>query len=349
MAYIRETDYVVVGAGVMGAATAWALTRSGRRVVVLERSAPANMQGSSHGRARIFRLSYPDSRYVVMARKALHLWRRIESESGESLLRTTGGFDLGEAAATNALALREAGVPYEELDGKEAALRFPFLGVGRDEAVVYQPDAGVVAAERSVASFLRVAVAAGVDVREAERVVALDPAEDSVDVRTEHAIFRAKAVVVTAGGWAAPLLETAGIRLPVRVTRETVAYFEHRGAAPLPLVDWEEPAFYSLPSPGQGLKAAQHGAGPEVDPDSDPVPSAHSLELVSAWVQRRFPNAAPTPNLVETCLYTNTEDHDFVLERHGPVVVGSPCSGHGFKFAPLIGERLANLAEGLEA
>lgn len=347
MAYIRETDYVVVGAGVMGAATAWALTRSGRRVVVLERFVPATVHGSSHGRARIFRLSYPDAGYVVMARKALHLWRRIESESGEDLLRTTGGFDLGEAAATNALALREAGAPLEELDGSAATRRFPFLGATRDEFVLYQPDAGVLAAERAVTSFLRVAVGAGVELREAERVVALDPGDDSVDVRTEHAIFRAKAVVVTAGAWAAPLLRTAGIELPVRVTRETVAYFDHTGEAPFPLVEWEEPAYYSLPSPGQGLKAAQHGAGPEVDPDSDPVTSARSLELVTAWVQRRFPNAAPTPRLVETCLYTNTDDHHFVLERHGPVVVGSPCSGHGFKFAPLIGQRLANLAEGL--
>lgn len=349
MAYIRETDYVVVGAGVMGAATAWALIRSGRRVVVLERFAPATTRGSSHGRARIFRLSYPDAGYVEMAGKALRLWRRIERESGEDLLRTTGGFDLGESAAENASALREAGAAFEELEGRDAARRFPFLGVRPSETVLYQPDAGVLAAERAVAGFLRVAVGAGADVRDAERVVALDPGDDSVDVRTEHAIFRAKAVVVTAGAWARPLLETAGIELPVRVTRETVAYFDHRGAEPLPLVEWEEPAYYSLPSAGQGLKAAQHGAGPEVDPDSDPAPSAHSLELVSAWVQRRFPNAAPTPSLVETCLYTNTADHDFVLERHGPVVVGSPCSGHGFKFAPLIGERLANLAEGLEA
>ncbi len=179
--------------------------------------------------------------------------------------------------------------------------------------------------------------------------MALERDEHAVEVKTERGSLRAKVAVVTAGGWARSLLQTAGVDLPVRVTRETVAYFALLDTAPLPIVEWGQPATYCLPSPGQGIKAAQHIAGPEVDPDSAPIPDRGSVEVVSEWVRKRFPTADPYPHHVETCLYTNTADESFVLERHGPIVVGSPCSGHGFKFAPLIGERLANLAEGLPA
>ena len=349
MTYVRQTDYVVIGAGVMGAATAWALSRSGRDVVVLEQHVPAAQNGSSHGRSRIFRLSYPDPSFVEMAQRALRLWREIESESGETLLSQTGGFDLGEGAQANAEALAAAGVAFEQLTADEANARFPFISFKRNEPILYQRDAGIVSAELSVRSFLDAAAGRGTEVRTTERVVGLEPGDETVDVRTEHATFRAKSAVVTAGAWAAPLLATAGIDLPVRVTRESVGYFGHHGPTPLPVVEWGDPALYSLHSPGQGLKAAQHHAGPEADPDSPASPSASSMEIVSAWVQERFPNANATPHHVETCLYTNTADESFILERRGPIVVGSPCSGHGFKFAPLIGKRLANLAEGLES
>jgi sarcosine oxidase len=180
-------------------------------------------------------------------------------------------------------------------------------------------------------------------------VTALEVDTYKATVHTDHAVFEAPVVVVTAGGWARNLLATAGIDLPVRVTRETVAYFELLGDTPPPIVEWGDPSVYALPSPGQGIKAAQHIAGPETDPDEEASPSTASVDVVSSWIQRRLPNANAVPHLVETCIYTNTLDESFILERHGPVVVGSPCSGHGFKFAPLIGERLASLAEGLSA
>ena len=349
MAFMRQADVVIVGAGVMGVATARALAPSGRDVVLVEQSTPANPRGSSHGRSRIFRLSYPDPVYVQMARKALNLWRKLEKETGEKLLSTSGGIDLGSGIEANAAALEECGEAFEMLSGREAARRFHNVSFRPSDDVLYQPDAGVVSADRTVSSMLSLAVGRGVELRQSEKVLSLDLADDGVTVRTEHALFKARTVVVTAGGWAAPLLATAGITFDVRVTRETVSYFEFLGDQPPPIVEWGDPAIYALPSPGQGIKAAQHVAGPEIDPDSEPKPSTHSAEAVSAWVQQRLPNANPTPHHMETCLYTNTPDESFVLERHGPIVVGSPCSGHGFKFAPLIGEKLANLAEGLPA
>lgn len=347
MALVRKADIVVIGGGVVGSATARALTSSGRTVVLLERFGFGHKNGSSHGRTRVFRLSYREPAYVEMAREALRLWRRLEKDSGEELLTTMGGLDTGKGIEGNSKALTAADVEHEITEGKEVTKRFPSIRLDPYEPVLFQPDGGVVAAERSVAAFARLAVAGGVDIREGEAATALEPSDGGVKIRTEHGLFEAQVAVVTAGAWAKPLLATAGIELPVRVTRETVAYFEMLGQAPPPLVDWGDPAIYALPSPGQGLKAAQHIAGPEVDPDSARSPSNRSVEIVSAWVEERYPTANNTPHLVETCLYTNTDDESFIIERHGPIVVGSACSGHGFKFAPATGERLAKLAEGL--
>lgn len=347
MSSVQEADYVVIGAGVMGAATAWALTGSGHNVVLLEQFEVGHKHGSSHGRSRIFRLSYPDPLHVELAQRAHALWRRIEQESGEPLLTTMGGFDLGRASSANAAALETMGARFEQLTSGQAGKRFPHIAFPDGEPVLYQPDAGIVAAERALAAFLRVATTRGADLHESERVVALEPRDGCVDVRTGRAVFRARVAIVTAGAWAAPLLESAGIRLDVEVTRETVGYYDVAGEAPLPLVEWGSPELYCLPSPGQGIKAAEHHAGPEVDPAEENQPSTRSLERVSAWVRERFPTAVPRPHLVETCLYTNTPDESFVLERHGRIVVGSPCSGHGFKFAPAIGTQLASLAEGV--
>jgi sarcosine oxidase len=138
----------------------------------------------------------------------------------------------------------------------------------------------------------------------------------------------------------------------VTPTRETVAYFGHDDPLSLPtLVDWSDPtALYALASPGQGLKAGLHHTGPVIDPDEEGAVDAEIVARLAAGVRERYVRAAPEPHGAETCIYTNTSDESFVLERHGRIVVGSACSGHGFKFAPLIGERLADLAvEALES
>lgn len=349
MAYVRTADILIVGAGVMGAATARALRRSGRRVILLEQFSPGHLRGSSHGRTRIFRFSYPEAEYVRMAQRSLKLWHELERESGEQLLTTLGGLDLGTGVEANAAALQECDARFEMLDGRQLRKRFPRISVPPNDPALFQPDGGVLAAERSVAAFLRGAAVAGVQLVEGQRVTGLEVHDDRVKVHAEHAVFEGGVVVVTAGGWARPLLATANIDLPVRVTRETVAFFELLGDPPPPIVEWGDPSAYALPSPGQGIKAAQHIAGPVTDPDEDGRHSTASVKIVTEWIQRRFPNTNPVPHRIETCLYTNTEDERFILERHGRVVIGSPCSGHGFKFAPLIGERLANLAEGLAA
>ena len=345
MAAVLESEVVVVGGGVMGCATAAALARAGRQVTLLERFQLGHRRGSSHGASRIFRLSYRDPRYVRMMQEALPLWRRLEMEAGEPLLTVTGGLDGGAHLERNAEAMEACGVRFERLDGAEVVRRFPSLAADPGEALLFQAEGGIVAADRAVGAFVASARAHGGHVVEGRRVLGLRPGDDAVEIQTEDEPYRARVVVVTAGAWARGLLEPVGIRLPVRPTRETVAYFRLDESLPVPtLVEWDEPAGYALRSPGQGIKAGEHGAGPEIDPDQEGGPSQASVDRLRTWIRRRYPATEPEPHLVETCLYTNTADESFVLERRGRLVVGSACSGHGFKFAPLIGERLAALA-----
>jgi sarcosine oxidase len=149
---------------------------------------------------------------------------------------------------------------------------------------------------------------------------------------------------VTAGAWVRDLMPD----VPVQVTRETFAYFRRDGVAGPAIVELDEitrgHGMYSLPDPVHGLKAGVHHGGPEVDPNDAGAPDPESIVRVQAWIRERFPDLDQEPVGAETCLYTSTFDGSFVLERRGRVVVGSPCSGHGFKFAPVVGRRLASLA-----
>jgi len=325
----------IVGAGVMGAATAWQLARRGHDVEIHEQFHIGHMRGSSHGRSRIVRLAYPEPEWVQFAEEAFAGWRELEAESGERLLELYGLLELvGDPATSSSNALDARGAEYELLEAEAARERWP-IGVPDGWTVLFQPEAGIVRADLAWQALLDVAAKEGAKLHESSRVDSL--AELDADV-----------VVVTAGPWAGRLLEPEGIELPVRITRETVAYFKLDGP-PLPSVVQLHPetrghAMYSLRDPIHGLKAGAHHAGPETNPDDDGLPDLDLLDTISAWVGETYMDVDPKPLGAETCVYTTTADESFVLERHGRIVVGSACSGHGFKFAPAVGERLAVLA-----
>jgi len=325
----------IVGAGVMGAATAWQLARRGHDVEIHEQFFVGHTRGSSHGRSRIVRLAYPEPEWVQFAEEAMAGWRELEAESGERLLELHGLLELvGDPATSSRDALDARGGEYELLDAEAARARWP-IDVRDGWTVLFQPEAGIVRADLAWQAFLDAAVSRGAKLREGSRVESL-------------AELDADAIVVTAGPWAGRLLASEGIELPVRITRETVAYFRREGQ-PLPSVVQLDPetrghAMYSLRDPIYGLKAGDHHAGPETDPDDDGLPDLDLLDTISAWVGETYRDVDPKPLGAETCVYTTTADESFVLERHGRIVVGSACSGHGFKFAPAVGERLASLA-----
>ena len=313
----------VVGAGVMGCATAWALRERGAEVSVHEQFGLDHDRGSSHGRTRIFRVAYPDSAWIRFAQEARKGWLELDPD----LLGLYGLVELvADPALTSARALDECGVPYRIVDTDEVRK----LGARLPEGwtALHVPDAGVVFADRARHAFL---AAAGVEVETNRRIESTDELDADV-------------VVVTAGPWARDLVPD----LPVTVTRETLAYFRREGAPPPSIVDLNAETgghgMYSLYDPAHGLKAGAHHAGTEADPDEAGEPDPAIVERIAGWVRERFPDVDPEPVDAQACLYTTTADQHFVLERRGRVVIGSACSGHGFKFAPAVGRRLAELA-----
>jgi sarcosine oxidase len=342
-----DAEFVVVGGGVMGLATAWALAREGRDVTVLEQFQVGHDRGSSHGTSRIFRLSYDHSHYVRLAQRALVLWHELEAESGETVLVTTGSLDFGQHVDGNRRALAECGVEFEVVEGAEAGRRYGLEFDGG--SVLVQCDGGFVRADRAQGAFRDCAIRRGAHLLEETRVLGLRLGDGEVMVETSGEQIAAQTVVVTAGAWAKPLVPGLGFDLPVTPTRETVAYFRLQTAGDVPSLiesDTERAGFgfYALSAPGVGLKAGRHRSGPVTDPDQAGEVDREIARAIAAWVGERFPAADREPIGAETCLYTNTPDESFVLERRGRVVLGSACSGHGFKFAPAVGEELATLA-----
>jgi sarcosine oxidase len=313
----------------MGLATGRALQRRGHDVVVHEQFEPGHKRGSSHGRSRIFRLAYAEEEYVRLAQESLGLWRELEAEIGETLLELNGLLEIVRTLEeSTARTLEACGVAWHRLDREEAERRYP-VRVPRESFVVLQPEAGIVRADKALAALAR-----DVDVRYRTRV---HPGELEADV-----------VVVTAGPW---VNELVGEPLPVKVTRETVCYFRPENGRPIPsLVSFKPDShthdMYSLADPVYGLKVGAHHAGPKTDPNETGDPEPRLIEQIASWARETYRLAEPDPVAAETCLYTTTPDETFILERRGRLVIGSPCSGHGFKFAPAIGERLAALATG---
>ncbi len=340
----RDAEVIVVGAGVMGLATARALGREGRAVLLLEQFELNHDRGSSHGTSRIFRFSYPEEPWVRLAQEALPLWRELEAEAGQTLLEQTGSLDFGDWEA-NARALAATGAELEVLAAAQIETRFPSVAAG-GETALYQPDGGFVHAAQAQSALAAAGAVAGVRLLEGTRAARLEQAGNGVRVETADGAFGAEAVVVTAGAWAASLLAPLGIELAVVTTRETVTYYALERDGPVPsvvnLADGHH-ARYALTAPGVGLKAGLHMTGPPTDPDEPGVPDEQLAAETAAWVARQF-RGATSLGRAETCLYTTTGDEGFLLERHGRVVVGSACSGHGFKFAPAVGRRLAALA-----
>jgi sarcosine oxidase len=304
---------------------------------VLEQFRIGHTRGSSYGATRIFRLAYDEPEWVRLAQEALPLWRELEAESGETLLELTGLVDLPLDASRLKAALDATGTAYELLTTDEVEHRFDL--VTDCYKAVWQPDAGVVLAERAVRAFR-----AGIEVRAETRVRSLVPGTDGVRVETDGGAIDARAVVVAAGAWARELLAGVGIDLPVVVTRETVAYFGLDGDGAVPsVIDYPHRETYALTAGSGVVKVGVHRSGPAIDPDDPGGPDDEIVRFAADWAARTFRLASAEPVRVETCLYTNTADARFVLERHGTIVVCSACSGHGFKFAPAIGERAAAL------
>jgi sarcosine oxidase len=348
-------DVIVIGAGAMGSATAWWLARRGASTLLVEQFEQGHRRGSSHGGSRIFRLAYPDPVYVRLAQEALACWREAEDDTGVAMLDTTGAIDHGDERSLDriASALGECNVRFERLTASAAAERFP--GMRFASSAIVHSEGGRCLADVAVCAFQERAAELGCDVRFSAGRASLTVTRSGVSVALGDSAVTAPVAVVTAGAWAEEVLGSVVMGLPkLAVTQEQIAHFAARD----PTIEW--PSFidysatgagmYGLRTPGEGIKVGRHIGGPPTTGDARDfaVDEAHTRRVIR-YVDEWLPGLDSTPRSMTTCLYTTTPSEDFVIDRQGPIVVGSPCSGHGFKFTPVIGRMLADLAQGAGA
>jgi sarcosine oxidase len=356
---IATADVIVVGLGAMGSATAYHLAKAGCRVLGVDQFAPPHALGSSHGQTRIIREAYFEHpSYVPLVQRAYELWHALEQLDGRRLFTPTGGLMIGPVDGVVFQGARRSaqahGLVHEILTDTEIQQRFPALQPSAGMAGVWEPRAGILYPEICIAAHLAQARQLGARLELQVRVQRWERDGAGIRVITDQGIWSAGQLVISAGPWAKDLLPD--LELPLTVERQVLFWFDAFADAflfhpeRLPIYLWElEPGrfFYGFPNLGEGIKVAGHHDG-QVTTASEVDREVHSAETsqIRSILHRFMPKAAGQLRSAVVCLYTNTPDGHFLIDRHpecSPVLIASPCSGHGFKFASAIGEVLADL------
>jgi sarcosine oxidase len=358
---------IVIGLGAMGSSAAQQLAQRGVDVLGFDQFTPPHTHGSSHGQTRIIRQCYwEDPRYVPLLLRAYELWRKLEADTGKSLLHVTGGLMIGRASGQlverGEMSARRFALPHEILSASELRRRYPVFNVEDDMLALWEENAGYLRPEPCIEEQLRQAARAGANLHFDEPVLEWHGSPGGgVSARTAHGNYVADHLVITAGPWAPQMLRD--MQLPLRVTRQVVYWFEPRGSIdlfrqdrlPVYLLETEatHPVLYGFPLTGpqsEGVKVAQHGSDETCTPES----VAREIRAADEFsIRERLAGTIPLLGgrllRAETCLYTMTPDSHFLIDKHPElpqVALAAGFSGHGFKFASVIGEILADLATG---
>lgn len=357
---MADFDIGIVGLGAMGSASALALARRGARVVAFDRLAPPHLLGSTHGHTRIIREAYYEHPlYVPLVRRAYELWDELEREAGIQLFQQTGGVMVGpERGPLFRGALESAvahGVAHEVLDAAALTKRFPAYLPRADWVALLEHRAGMLFPERCVAAQLERAGAHGAVLHLQEAVVRWSTGR-RVSVETVRDTYEVDRLVVAAGPWLPGLCDSVGMTIPLEIERQLSHWFEPETpnrvrytAERCPVGLWEMPdgdVFATLPDEGHGVKCGMHHAGASTSPEQvNRSVSQGENAVARELLETVMPGAGGRLLEARVCLYTNTPDHHFIIDwlDRDRVLVLSPCSGHGFKFASAIGEIAAQL------
>ncbi len=368
-------DTIVLGLGAMGSAALYHLARRRRRVLGIDRYSPPHAYGSTHGDTRVTRLAIGEGEhYTPLAMRSHELWRELETETGEELLTTNGGLVISSHTATSrthvehffdntVAAARRFGIDHELLDASEIRRRFPQFHVSDAERGYLEKGAGFVRPERCVAAHLREAERHGAAIRRDERAIDFQASASGVSVTTERGVYAAETLIVAAGPWLRDLVD-GNIARHFAVYRQTLFWFDITGPTELfevdrcPVFIWEVTGrprgIYGFPAVDGaqgGVKIAAEQFDHATTPDAvrRNVTGDEARAMHADYVVPYISGVAATCLKAVTCLYTVTPDFGFVLDRHPAferVLLASPCSGHGFKHSPAIGEALAEVASG---
>jgi len=358
---MQSVDHIVIGGGAMGLATAWQLAKAGREVLVLEKFELNHIFGSSHGATRIFRVSYRDPLYTNLAFAGIEFWRELEAETDSVLLEQIGQLDHGndEAIADVKASLDRHNLKYELLTPELAKQRWP--GMEFDNKVLYSPDGGRVNAAKTQEALANRIVELGGKIMFNTSVENIEILDDLAVLQTTSGEFKTKSLVVAAGGWLKHLLGNL-IKLPtITIDAGQPAHYQptlnllnenlwpsfiHHGNEKRVETNLAFSA-YGLFSPDEGMKIGTWANTPPIDPEHRDFSINYDLlEKQNSYVKTWFPGLRIDTAAPVTCIFTNTPDEHFVLDRRGPITVCSPCSGHGYKFVPIIGKLTAELAMG---
>ena len=354
-------DTIVVGLGAMGSATAYHLARRGERVLALEQFRPGHTLGSSHGDSRIIREQYFEHpQYVPLVQRAYALWRELEERTRVPLMRIHGGLMIGppdsDVVRGTIRSATEHHLPHEVLSAREVHQRFPAFDPPNETVAVFDPHAGILDPDACNRAHIQAARAEGADIRFDEAVTAWEADGSGVMVKTGQGFYRARSLVLAVGPWMRELVHD--VALPLTVERQVLFWFDvdrardeySRDRFPIYAYQHTPDAFcYGFPRLLRGAKAAimhrgaKYGSPDDVDRDVEPS----EVDALRDAIRPILPHLAEAPVRESmVCLFTNTPDHDFLIDRHPyhpQVLISSPCSGHGFKFASAIGEAHADL------
>lgn len=360
----KTFDVIIIGAGAMGSAAAYYFSSRKQRVLLLEQFELDHRRGSSYGYSRIIRYSYDYPEYVELAKDTFPLWFALEEALGAQLYVKTGGIDFGpaddEMLQATIKSVQSAMIEHELLSVAEAHRRFPQYRFGEDFRILFQPDTGFVKASRAVRGHIKLAQKNGAVVKDNTVVTNLSINRDNVEVATGVGVYSAGKLVVTAGSWARSLLLKTGLDLPLTPLRCQLNFMSTSrssqyefAACPVWIAHVSSlfpESLYGIPShSGSGFKVAFHGGAPHNHPaEIDYNPDPENVDGVRDFLRSHIPGLADAPvKESRICLYTQTPDEHFIVDRHpqhSHVVIGAGFSGHGFKFSTIVGKMLCDLA-----
>lgn len=353
-------DVAIVGAGSMGMAAGYFLAKKGQKVILLDAGDPPHHNASHHGETRIIRHAYGEGEaYVPLALRAQALWQQLEQESNQSLFLNTGVLNMGERDSPFIQTLIASAVKYhlplDILDASQVSERFPGITLPDNYIGCFESTSGVLRCEACIRAYRTLAIAHGAELLTYHGVDSIDIHDSGVTLTSGETVIYADRLIVSAGAWSAEILRQLNLTLPMQPTRKTFAWFEAEetkyGQDHFPAFSFDSPEgiYYGFPSIDQaGLKVGRHDGGQAQDPnlDIEPYDSVHDSHDLERFLAAVMPDVG---NLMygKTCMYSMTEDENFIIDRHpqhSHVLIAAGFSGHGFKFASVIGEMLSELA-----